>query len=274
MSYPFPNISEPPAPGVTVKRLFLIRHGETDANASGILQGRGINLDLSERGRRQAEAMGNRFKDVPVDHIIVTALKRTAETASYIQKYHPTVSFEKVSNLDEISWGEWEGGPFHQGIKDLHASWEDANFAGMQALNPALTPEDRSPGGESAFDVEDRAVPDLYRIIQQDATTFVFVVHGRLLRIVLASILRRDLRLMSTYKHHNTCINVVDVAISNDPSHRDALAKFRGHDFENLKDHTQKPLTSPNISHPESLAFRVIKLDDIDHLEGIGKVQY
>jgi phosphoserine phosphatase len=57
-----------------VKRLFLCRHGETAVNASGVLQGRGVDVGLNEKGISQAEALANRLKDEEIDIIFCSKL--------------------------------------------------------------------------------------------------------------------------------------------------------------------------------------------------------
>ena len=57
-----------------VKRLFLCRHGETAVNASGVLQGRGIDVGLNEKGIAQAEALANCLKDENLDVIFCSKL--------------------------------------------------------------------------------------------------------------------------------------------------------------------------------------------------------
>lgn len=85
-------------------RIYLCRHGETEANAQKIMQGSGLDLPLSSRGREQAEAFALRFKDVKVDCIVSSDLERSRETASYVQKFHPNAQYIEFAELREISW--------------------------------------------------------------------------------------------------------------------------------------------------------------------------
>ena len=62
------------------KTLYIIRHGQTDFNKQGIIQGRGINTDLNETGRKQGAAFFNAYKDIPFDKIYISELKRTQQT--------------------------------------------------------------------------------------------------------------------------------------------------------------------------------------------------
>lgn len=62
------------------KTLYIIRHGETDLNKRGVVQGRGMDTDLNDRGLEQAEAFYQTYKDVPFDKIYTSTLKRTHQT--------------------------------------------------------------------------------------------------------------------------------------------------------------------------------------------------
>lgn len=64
-------------------RLILVRHGQSQANASGIVQGR-LDFGLSELGALQARLTAERLKDEAVDRILTSPLKRAADTARVI----------------------------------------------------------------------------------------------------------------------------------------------------------------------------------------------
>jgi len=91
--------------------LYFVRHGETDYNRNSIVQGRGVDAPLNERGRRQAEALARRFAAVPLDAIYASPLRRALETAEAVRRYHPDVPFFQVVDLEEMDWGELEGNP-------------------------------------------------------------------------------------------------------------------------------------------------------------------
>ena len=66
------------------KRVYFIRHGESELNIGRIRQGPEGNL--SERGRAQARATGLRFRTIPVNAIIASPYPRAQETAEIIAK--------------------------------------------------------------------------------------------------------------------------------------------------------------------------------------------
>ena len=60
-----------------LKTLYIVRHGQTDLNKQGIVQGRGRNTDLNEEGRKQAGEFFEAYKNVHFDKIYISELKRT-----------------------------------------------------------------------------------------------------------------------------------------------------------------------------------------------------
>jgi hypothetical protein len=127
----FPSLME------AKKRLYLIRHGETTANASGIMQGSGIDLSLSEKGSLQAQLLGLRFRDEQVDCIISSDMKRAREvsgitypfqTAGEIRKFHENVDYHEFKELREISWGKYDGskreGEVLEKVLAVSSAWE------------------------------------------------------------------------------------------------------------------------------------------------------
>src|ERR1700744_3319919 len=89
------------------KTLYIVRHGQTDLNKLGIVQGRGRDTDLNDEGRRQAALFYKAYKDVLFDKIYISALKRTQQS---IQPFIDAgLPYEKLSGLDELAWGIYEG---------------------------------------------------------------------------------------------------------------------------------------------------------------------
>src|SRR6201985_2209086 len=91
------------------KTLYIVRHGQTDLNKQGIVQGRGMNTDLNDEGRMQALQFFEAYKGVPFDKIYISKLKRTQQS---IQQFIDLgIPFEKLAGLDELAWGIHEGQP-------------------------------------------------------------------------------------------------------------------------------------------------------------------
>ena len=62
------------------KTFYFIRHGQTDLNLLGIVQGRGVNSPLNANGMRQAQAFYEAYKSIPFDKVYMSTLLRTHQT--------------------------------------------------------------------------------------------------------------------------------------------------------------------------------------------------
>src|SRR5690625_705134 len=66
-------------------KIYLVRHGETDWNIKGIIQGQ-TNIPLNKTGEIQARECGEYFKNKPVDAIISSPLMRAKKTTQLINQ--------------------------------------------------------------------------------------------------------------------------------------------------------------------------------------------
>ena len=193
------------------KRIYIVRHGETEYNRQGMVQGRGIDAPLNATGKAQAEAFYEAYRDHPFDKIYVSKLKRTAESVSkFIDKGIP---IEKLSGLDEISWGTQEGVKFSEKAKteyeDAISDWKKGNLE----INVA--------GGESPIQVMDRQKEAFDHILNQPAEQEILIcMHGRAIRILVSWLLNYDLRYMDEFPHANLGLY---------------LLTYNGHFFQVLK---------------------------------------
>jgi broad specificity phosphatase PhoE len=90
-----------------VTRLLLVRHGETDWNAEGRLQGQ-TDRPLSELGRRQARRLAEDLPREQLEAIYSSDLARARETAEIVGE-RVGLPVELDPNLREKDWGTWEG---------------------------------------------------------------------------------------------------------------------------------------------------------------------
>jgi broad specificity phosphatase PhoE len=153
-----------------VRRFLLVRHAESELGALGLIDGDpGRANALSETGRGQAEKLGARLAEEPIDLCVTTRLQRTRQTAD-LALAGREVPRLVVEELDEIRFGRWEERTFEQ-----YAVW--AWRAG---------PAERAPGGgESRQDVAARLATGWRRVLERPEETVIAFVHGLTMRYTI-----------------------------------------------------------------------------------------
>ncbi len=178
-----------------MKRIYLIRHGQTKFNQMGIVQGRGVDSSLNEVGIEQADKFYQYYQNIPFEKIYTSSLRRTKETISrFIDQ---GIKQEALSGLDEIHWGTKEGKPFseqdHHEYREVTALWEQGST------------DIRIAGGESPEEVKVRQQESLDHIMMnQDEHIILICMHGRAIRVFLCLLLNYPLKYMNLFPHYNT----------------------------------------------------------------------
>lgn len=91
-------------------KLYLIRHGESESNAKGVMAGSGVDSPLTDKGKTQAVEVAKKLSAYTFDYVIVSPLKRTRETAEIICSLigrESTVDYD--ARLREFNVGAAEG---------------------------------------------------------------------------------------------------------------------------------------------------------------------
>lgn len=182
------------------KYIYLIRHGETEYNKKGYLQGSSINSSLNESGKNQAELFYQSFKHIPFDKIYTSVLIRSIES---VEKFiNSGILHESYTELNEINWGSMEGKlltPFSWiKLKRLASRWSK----GETHLKIA--------GGESPEDVMNRQIPVAEIILSRNEEKNILIcMHGRALRIFLCILTQTPLKNMDTFHHSNLGLYVL-----------------------------------------------------------------
>jgi len=179
---------------MTEKTLYIVRHGQTDLNKQGIVQGRGMNTDLNEEGQLQAKLFYEAYQDVPFDKIYISTLKRTQQSIQpFIDKGIP---YEKLEGLDELAWGVYEGKPGTPETKaaylKLMRDWTSGHL------------DVKFDGGESPNEVSARQKEALEVIMSRpEEKTVLICMHGRAMRLFLCLLTGKPLTDMENFPHQN-----------------------------------------------------------------------
>jgi len=198
------------------KKIFIVRHGETEYNKLKIVQGSGVDSSLNEMGKLQAKALYNAYRDYGFDLVVTSALVRTKQTAKYfIEDDIPHLS---DADINEISWGIYEGKSSAEGMKEsyknLISSWNREEY------------DARTEGGESAAEMAMRLNRFLDWVRAREEAKILVVMHGRSIRCLMCLVEGRPIKHMDDYHHHNTGIyevvqngNKMDIIQSNNIDH-------------------------------------------------------
>jgi 2,3-bisphosphoglycerate-dependent phosphoglycerate mutase len=81
-------------------RVYIVRHGETEENRQGIIQGQ-LDTQLNSEGEKQADLAAKALKDVPFDICYSSDLRRAVNTAERILVYHSGVELQTKTVLRE-----------------------------------------------------------------------------------------------------------------------------------------------------------------------------
>jgi glucosyl-3-phosphoglycerate phosphatase len=159
-------------------RLILWRHGQTEWNATGRVQGQ-TDVDLDETGIAQASEAGPRIADLRPDLVVSSDLRRATRTASVVAGLTDLpVSTDR--RLRERSFGPWEG----LTRPEIQAGYPD-DFARWGGLEPIQNPQI-----ETIEAVAERMAIALREVADQVGDgTAVVVTHGAAARAGLARVL-------------------------------------------------------------------------------------
>lgn len=183
-------------------RLFFIRHGQTDYNLEGIVQGSGVDADLNEKGRKQGLRFFLHYRGQEFDKVYCTELKRTRQTIQEFETLgHPVTV---CPELNELGWGKIEGAIIDEEVKAEFAKVIDQWNSGK--LDACIE------GGESPNQVWARAQIGIQRILNEIGPqgTALICIHGRIMRIILSQILGYGMHQMNLFPHQNTALNILE----------------------------------------------------------------
>lgn len=197
-----------------MKKLFLIRHAETDYTLQKKYCGY-KNTPLNAKGIRQAKRLYHRFKNIKVDRIYSSDLGRAYQTAKII---FPNKNIFKKQSLREINFGKF-----------CELTWEEASKRYPKIYKKWLSnPIDvRIPNGEAMLEFTERVKECFRKIYEKDLDKTVAIIsHGGVVRIILLDILKEEVGLFWNIEQGTAAINIIDfrkgtprVVKINDTSH-------------------------------------------------------
>lgn len=182
-------------------KIYLVRHAEAMGNVEEFFQGQ-TDCELSEKGKKQLELLAERFRDIPIEAIYSSPLKRTIDTAEAVNKYH-NLPIIRDDGLIEINGGVWEGKPWAD-LPKLYPVEHDLWQNKMQDFYVA--------DGERMTEVFERMKNAVDKIAaENDGRTIAVVSHGCALRNFLCYAMGKPISALKDVGwSDNTAVSLVE----------------------------------------------------------------
>lgn len=183
-------------------KIYLFRHGETDWNKNGSIQGQ-TDIPLNSTGIKQAQELAERLYDenIPIHKIYTSPQKRAKETALIVADKLKLDCIEK-EDLKEICFGLWEGLTWtqvKQDYSDIYEEW-------YVNRRYKATPE-----GESYHDLLVRVVGELKEIINENRNDVALIAHSAVIMTLQSWLHDTPFEeMVKRYKTKNTAGIIID----------------------------------------------------------------
>ena len=199
-----------------MKRVFLVRHGESKWNTLKKVQGQ-KNIPLTENGIDQAHLIGNRLINENIDIIYSSHLDRAKDTANIIGQ-KTNVNVNTMEALQEINFGIWEG---------MSQVDVDKNYNKDFVLWRKQPENLKIEKGETLEDLQARAMKGVNSIINNDLwENIVIVSHSATLKAIILGLLNVDLCHFKNLTLNNVSLTIIEfrdynrvIKVLNDVSH-------------------------------------------------------
>ncbi len=183
-------------------KIYVVRHCEAEGNVSRMFQGL-TNLDITELGAKQLEALSKRFEDIHIDRVLSSPLTRAIKTGRAVIG-NKNITLETDDELIELNGGVIEGKTYTQIYKEF------PDFEEMWANHSQdFAPQD----GETMKDAYTRISNAFFRIAKENkGKTVALSTHGGVIRCLLSRLLFNDINRINELNFSgNTAITLVEV---------------------------------------------------------------
>lgn len=184
-----------------MKRIYLIRHGQTDWNVEGRWQGT-LDVPLSEVGYKQAAALATHLQDRQINSIYSSDLMRAWKTAEPLAKIKG-LAIRKDARLRELNLGVFQG-LTHDEIRMKYP--EEAKGMEADYMDYVV------PQGESRRAMQARAYEIWQEIVANEPNEPIAVFsHGGTIRLLLMKLFPDESERLTKVRITNTCVTTIDV---------------------------------------------------------------
>jgi len=180
-----------------MRKIYLIRHGETNSNNDRKFQGR-IDTPLNITGIEQARKLAAYMKQFPLDAIYCSIMQRARMTAEPLA-VAMGLSVNYVKEFREVSFGDWEGLTYWE-IKEKWSKEINLFFAKPAEFVP--------PRGETFQEVQDRSFGALNKILKEQDGNIAIISHGGVIRALICQLLNMPLNSFWKINIYNASVSV------------------------------------------------------------------
>lgn len=184
--------------------LHFIRHGQTDWNVAGRIQG-SYDSDLNETGMKQAEVMSNHVleSNISLSKIYSSKQKRALQTAQILSQA-TNVECIPLEGLEEVRFGLWEGLTWKEVQETYPKEFEE------WVQNRRYT---NSHQGETHQEMVDRVIAALRNIVSENKEDVAIVTHGGVIMSLQCYLTNTSFEEMVKFKAENATITQIDSSL-------------------------------------------------------------
>ena len=154
-------------------KVYLLRHGESEANRRGILAGPDNSIDLTEKGRKDSRKASKYLCKVDLTHIYTSPISRCIQTIDLLINSKPQIPVSVDGRIQEMNYGDWNG-------KELNLLSKTREWKRIQNQPSKF----KFPQGESFTQLRRRVQSFLTEISELQGPVLV-VSHGDVIKMML-----------------------------------------------------------------------------------------
>ncbi len=159
------------------KDFYIFRHGETDYNRQNRWQGQGIDIDLNDNGRAQAEILATKLQDKGIEIIYSSPLKRAKQTAEIVARF-ANIPISIINDLTEGNVGDCEG-VLREEVAEKYPDIWNVWYGDNQIMDV------RWPNGESKLEIQQRMTKAFEYMLSSQKNIIGVASHGAAMRYFL-----------------------------------------------------------------------------------------
>ena len=192
-------------------RVIIVRHGQSSYNAQKLIQGRSDESVVTEKGRQDAEKVGNTLSSLPIDAIYCSPLQRAKTTAEIIQncfKEPPTLSaHEQLREVDLPLWEKLHKDEVAQKFPEDYKCWKQHPHKFNMVLSTSEGQREHFP----VLSLYEQAQEFWKKLLEKHKNqTILIVAHNGINRCLIMSAIGVPPSHYHRIQQSNCCINILN----------------------------------------------------------------